>query len=92
MMSVLFNTEATIQFLNYLKLLGVTVVCLFLVTFNYSALAADDICSVTAANANPFADAAVPLPSSYQGPKFQLSYNYPTTLPQLPPDLPWLNA
>lgn len=80
------------QFLNYLKLLGVTVVCLFLVTFNNSALAADDICSVTAANANPFADAAVPLPSSYQGPKFQLSYNYPTTLPQLPPDLPWIKA
>ena len=81
------------QIFKAFKLLALTVVCLLLITLNNSAKAADDICaSVNALDGNPFANAAVPLPSSYQGPKFQLSYNYPTTLPQLPPDPPWIKA
>jgi len=81
------------QIVNSFKLLALTVVCLLLITLNNSARAADDICaSVHALDGNPFADAAFPLPSGYQGPKFKLSYNYPKTLPQLPPDPPWIKA
>ncbi|HLP88345.1 MAG TPA: hypothetical protein VK184_07125 [Nostocaceae cyanobacterium] len=78
------------RFLNFLKIFCVTFVYLFVITFNNSAVAVDDVCSVTAPNANPFANAAVSLPSSYQGPAFELSYKYPKVVGSY--QYPWIKA